>query len=63
MPHLLRYPLLVNDCSLEDLAATNEKALHCANAWPKNMTQFTDDDMKKDSCIHNTLSLSFLNVD
>ena len=60
MPHLLRCPLLENDCSLEDLAATNEKALHCANAWPKNMTQFTDDDMKEDSCIHKHIEFKFL---
>ena len=34
MQHLLRYPLLKNECSLEDLATANEKALHCARAWP-----------------------------
>ena len=34
MQHLLRCPLLENECSLEDLATANEKALHCARAWP-----------------------------
>ena len=34
MQHLLRCPLLNNECSLEDLATANEKALHCARAWP-----------------------------
>ena len=34
MQHLLRCPLLENQCSLEDLATANEKALHCARAWP-----------------------------
>ena len=42
MQHLLRCRLLENECSLEDLATANEKALHCARAWP-NMTQFRDD--------------------
>ena len=31
---LLRCPLLENECSLEDLATANEKALHRARAWP-----------------------------
>ena len=43
MQHLLRCPLLENECSLEDLATANEKALHCARAWPNIMTQFGDD--------------------
>ena len=30
MQHLLRCPILENECSLEDLATANEKALHCA---------------------------------
>ena len=34
MQHLLRCLLLENKCSLEDLATANEKALHCARAWP-----------------------------
>ena len=34
MQHVLRCPLLGNECSLEDLATANEKALHCARAWP-----------------------------
>ena len=34
MQHLLRCLLLENECSLEDLATANEKALHCARAWP-----------------------------
>ena len=34
MQHLLSCPLLENECSLEDLATANEKALHCARAWP-----------------------------
>ena len=34
MQHLLRCPLLENECSLEDLATANKKALHCARAWP-----------------------------
>ena len=34
MQHLLRCPLLENKCSLEDLSTANEKALHCARAWP-----------------------------
>ena len=34
MQHLLRCPLLENECSLEDLATANEKALNCARAWP-----------------------------
>ena len=34
MQHLLRCPLLENECSLEDLATANEKALHCARACP-----------------------------
>ena len=34
MQHLLRCPLFENECSLEDLATANEKALHCARAWP-----------------------------
>ena len=34
MQHLLRCPLLENECSLEYLATANEKALHCARAWP-----------------------------
>ena len=34
MQHLLRCPLLENECSLEDLATANEKAPHCARAWP-----------------------------
>ena len=34
MQHLLRCPLLENECSLEHLATANEKALHCARAWP-----------------------------
>ena len=34
MQHLLRCPLLENECSLEDLATANEKALHCVTAWP-----------------------------
>ena len=34
MRHLLRCPLLENECSLEVLATANEKALHCARAWP-----------------------------
>ena len=34
MQHLLRSPLLENECSLEVLATANEKALHCARAWP-----------------------------
>ena len=33
MQHLLRCPLLENECSLEDLATANDKALHCARAW------------------------------
>ena len=43
MQHLLRCPLLENECSLEDLATANEKALHCARAWPNIMTKFGDD--------------------
>ena len=44
MQHLLRCPLLENECSLEDLATANEKALHCARAcMAKHMTQFGDD--------------------
>ena len=44
MQHLLRCPLLENECSLEDLATANEKALHCARAWPSvHMTKFGDD--------------------
>ena len=44
MQHLLRCPLLENECSLEDLATANEKALHCARAWPNiYMTKFGDD--------------------
>ena len=38
MQHLLRCPLLENECSLEDLATANEKALHCARAWPNIIT-------------------------
>ena len=48
MQHLLRCPLLENECSLEDLATANEKALHCARAWP-NMTQFRDDGHERSS--------------
>ena len=49
MQHLLRCPLLENECSLEDLATANEKALHCARAWPNIhcMTQFGDDGHEK----------------
>ena len=43
MQHLLRCPLLENECSLEDRATANEKALHCARAWPNIMTKFGDD--------------------
>ena len=40
----MRCPLLENECSLEDLATANEKALHCARAWPNIiMTKFGDD--------------------
>ena len=35
MQHLLRCPLLDDQCCLEDLVVANEKALHCARAWPK----------------------------
>ena len=41
MQHLLRCPLLENECSLEDLATANEKALHKSLA--KHMTKFGDD--------------------
>ena len=44
MQHLLRCPLLENECSLEDLATANEKALHClCKSLAKHMTQFGDD--------------------
>ncbi|XP_030847026.1 uncharacterized protein LOC115926449 [Strongylocentrotus purpuratus] len=33
MSHLLRCPLLIDQCCLEDLVAANEKALQCAKAW------------------------------
>eukprot|EP00057_Strongylocentrotus_purpuratus_P005102 XP_003730216.1 PREDICTED: RNA-directed DNA polymerase from mobile element jockey-like [Strongylocentrotus purpuratus] len=33
MSHLLRCPLLIDQCCLEDLVAANEKALQCPKAW------------------------------
>ena len=43
MQHLMRCPLLENECSLEDLATANEKALHCAKSLAKHMIKFGDD--------------------
>ena len=53
MQHLLRCPLLKNECSLEDLATANEKALHCARAWPNiwlnsEMMDTKEEDLKED---------------
>ena len=31
------------NAGLEDLATANEKALHCARAWPNICTKFGDD--------------------
>ena len=45
MQHLMRCPLLENECSLEDLATANEKALHCARAWPKNIHVWLNSEM------------------
>ena len=42
---LLRCPLLENECSLEDLATANEKALHRARAWPNISSP-----LQKNSC-------------
>ena len=44
LQHLLRCPLLENECSLEDLATANEKALHCARAWPNISSPFSRND-------------------
>ena len=48
MQHLLRCPLLENECSLEDLATANEKALHCARAWPNIWPSSGTMDTKED---------------
>ena len=50
MQHLLRCPLLENECSLEDLATANEKALHCARAWPNIWLNSEMMDTKEESC-------------
>ena len=52
MQQLLRCPLLENECSLEDLAAANKRALQCARAWPNiwpssRMMDTTEEEAKK----------------
>ena len=60
MQHLLRCPLLENECSLEDLATANEKAPHCARAWPNIWLNSEMMDTKEEALILS--KLSFLGV-
>ena len=41
------------ECSLEDLAAANEKARHCARAWPNISPSLEMMDMKEEE-LHQT---------
>ena len=62
MQHLLRCPLLENECSLEDLATANEKALHCARAWPNIWLNSEMMDTKEESPLWLNLTFVFLHV-
>ena len=59
MQHLLRCPLLENECSLEDLATANEKALHCARAWPNIWLNSEMMDTKEDLKMKYWMSVKY----
>ena len=59
MQHLLRCPLLENECSLEDLVTANEKALHCARAWPNIWPSSGMMDTKEDVSFMNKSELNW----